>query len=444
MVPDTLSFLPVSQLLEYGAGGINTAYLHLGFRQNNNKAVPAAMAQLFLNDHIRRKLGYGGLRITEGSFLASVSGKRRGEMEKFAFQLGYDMIIGPASPERAIRKISRLVKGKKEYTTRLNESVRRILAAKYNAGLRTEKHNGKVPGVAEQYHAKALHTAIASSAVTVINNNLNRLPVRMIDNRTFHLIDFGGFSSGFAGMLERYVPFQQVRIRKDGNATGFSPAANDVVIAAVTDASDLKAPEVAAWLKRLRPDVELVIVHAGNPADLISFSDFPSVLEGYHPVDTERFLPQVLFGALSATGTLPVRIPGIDHHTDELPAIGRLSFTEPELAEMDPSVLDGIDSIATEAITSGATPGCRVLIARHGQVVFDRSYGWLAYDKKVPVSESTIYDLASVTKVTATLQTTMFLEERGLVDVHKKASVYLPELKGSNKKDFTQIGRAHV
>ncbi|HRG78986.1 MAG TPA: serine hydrolase, partial [Cyclobacteriaceae bacterium] len=74
--------------------------------------------------------------------------------------------------------------------------------------------------------------------------------------------------------------------------------------------------------------------------------------------------------------------------------------------------------------------------AKDGKVIYEHSAGWLTYENKIPVTEQTIYDLASVTKVSATLQTVMFMHEKGLIDINKKASVYLPELKESNKKDF--------
>src|SRR4029079_6915860 len=62
--------------------------------------------------------------------------------------------------------------------------------------------------------------------------------------------------------------------------------------------------------------------------------------------------------------------------------------------------------------------------------------GTLTYDTPAPVTTETIYDLASLTKVSATLQTVMFMHEKGLIDINKKLSVYLPELKGTDKEDF--------
>jgi CubicO group peptidase (beta-lactamase class C family) len=103
---------------------------------------------------------------------------------------------------------------------------------------------------------------------------------------------------------------------------------------------------------------------------------------------------------------------------------------------MDSRVLNKIDKLAEEAIHMEATPGCQILVARKGKVVYHKSFGYHTYDSLVPVSEQTIYDLASVTKVLASTQALMFLQERGLIDLDKKISVYLPELMGTNKENM--------
>ena len=101
--------------------------------------------------------------------------------------------------------------------------------------------------------------------------------------------------------------------------------------------------------------------------------------------------------------------------------------------------MDRIKTIVDEAITSHATPGCQILIARNGKVIYDHSFGGLTYDSLDSVKEENIYDLASVTKVSATLQAIMFLYEKGLIDLNKKLSFYLPELKNTNKRDITIV-----
>ena len=101
---------------------------------------------------------------------------------------------------------------------------------------------------------------------------------------------------------------------------------------------------------------------------------------------------------------------------------------------MDAKVFDDIDEIVGEAIAAHAFPGCQILIAHEGSVIFNKNYGHYTYDSLLPVQDHTLYDLASLTKVLATTQAIMFLEERGLVDLNMPISHYLPELRGSNKE----------
>lgn len=95
--------------------------------------------------------------------------------------------------------------------------------------------------------------------------------------------------------------------------------------------------------------------------------------------------------------------------------------------------LDTITAIANSAIKAHAFPGCQVLVARKGKVVYYKTFGYLNYDNLEPVQESTIYDLASVTKVSATTMAIMRLYEEKKISIDSSLGTYLPWLKGSNK-----------
>lgn len=103
---------------------------------------------------------------------------------------------------------------------------------------------------------------------------------------------------------------------------------------------------------------------------------------------------------------------------------------------MNAAILSGIDTIALEAIKAKATPGCVVTVLRKGQLVFQKSYGSLTYDSIIPVTPRTIYDLASVTKISATTVCLMKLVEEGKIDVKQPVSKYLPWLKDSDKENL--------
>jgi CubicO group peptidase (beta-lactamase class C family) len=110
-----------------------------------------------------------------------------------------------------------------------------------------------------------------------------------------------------------------------------------------------------------------------------------------------------------------------------------LAYGSPESVGVNGEKLDKIDGVVAEMIASKAAPGARVLVAKAGTVIFDRSYGHLDYEKSAPVTSETVYDLASVTKVAATTLAAMFLHSRGELDLNKTLGDYLPELKTTNK-----------
>jgi CubicO group peptidase (beta-lactamase class C family) len=120
----------------------------------------------------------------------------------------------------------------------------------------------------------------------------------------------------------------------------------------------------------------------------------------------------------------------------DITPFNRLRYTLPEAVGLSSDTLRLIDSLVYGALAEKATPGCQVLVARKGAVVFQKAYGYATYDSLQPITNETIYDIASVTKVAATLQAVMFLEERGMIGLDEKISTYLPELKGTNKEDL--------
>jgi CubicO group peptidase (beta-lactamase class C family) len=204
-------------------------------------------------------------------------------------------------------------------------------------------------------------------------------------------------------------------------------------------------PEKLTELKKLLElfrKHHVILCDFGNEEFLRTAAQYPTVITAYtNTLEMLEAMPQVIFGGLTADALLPMKVSDqLQTGTGNIvPAIDRLVYSTPEDAGMDSRLLSKIDSIAKEAIRNMATPGCQVLVARNGKVVYDKSFGYLTYEKKTPVTENTIYDLASLTKVSATLQATMFMYEKGLIDLNKKASFYLPELRNSNKKDITII-----
>ena len=115
----------------------------------------------------------------------------------------------------------------------------------------------------------------------------------------------------------------------------------------------------------------------------------------------------------------------------------RLSYTSPEMCRLDSEKLAKIDSICQLAVQAHATPGCQVLIAKDGNIFYNKAFGHHTYKQTTPNKTSDIYDLASVTKITATLPAIIKLYDSRKINLAAPLSDYYPPLKETDKKDIT-------
>ncbi|WP_258103227.1 serine hydrolase [Marinoscillum sp. MHG1-6] len=150
----------------------------------------------------------------------------------------------------------------------------------------------------------------------------------------------------------------------------------------------------------------------------------------------EYELPQILMGAAGASGTMPTAAFN-NYYNRPLLGTGRLGYAPAEMVGLDQESKERIQEIINEAINTGSTPGCQVAVAVDGTIVMEEGFGYLTYDSLIPTSNSTLYDLASVTKVSATLLAVMKLYEQGKIQLDESISRYLPEYEATNKASIT-------
>lgn len=122
----------------------------------------------------------------------------------------------------------------------------------------------------------------------------------------------------------------------------------------------------------------------------------------------------------------------------EVPGDERRQVCEDIVSDLNLNLDHRIDSIVDAAINAKAMPGCQLVVMRKGRVVLDRAYGRLTYDAtSAPVTSSTVYDLASLTKVTATTLAIMKLVDDDRISINDRLSKYLPYLKNTDKEKIT-------
>jgi CubicO group peptidase (beta-lactamase class C family) len=128
----------------------------------------------------------------------------------------------------------------------------------------------------------------------------------------------------------------------------------------------------------------------------------------------------------------PVAVPGPVLSTPVL------ASTPPADAGMRGDLNARLDSIMSTGIAEGAAPGGALVVGRYGKVVHRKGYGRLdTLATSAPVDASSLYDMASLTKVIATTTAAMILEEQGLLDLERTVASYLPEFNAPDKATIT-------
>jgi len=451
---DKIELYPFKRLIKDSILSVMTAHLFVPeLDDTNNQA--SSLSKKIVTDLLQNELGFEGLIITDGLVMKGVADYyKNGELEVKALQAGNDILLTPYNVVKSFEAVKKAVQDKKISEKDIERKVRKILKSKYYVGL----HRYQAADTKNLYQdlnnpqATILRQKLYKQAVTIVKNDKNLLPFQNLDTLTFGSVAIGTQKDNeFQAILGKYAAFEQHTVLKSNspevlfNEIFTKVSKKKVVVVGLLDMEkDKKGANyglnatILNFIKKLEKVTKVVVVAFGNPYSLKNFENSKHLVCAYeNDMMMQRAVPQILFGAVANNARLPISASekiteGLGQKVESL---GRLEYSFiPEEVDMDSRILSRIDSIASLAIHQKATPSCQVLVAKNGKVVFSKSYGYFTYEKVKQITDEAVYDIASVTKVAATLQGIMHLYDIGKIDVEEKISTYLPELKGTNKE----------
>lgn len=447
-------FYPFQKLIQDSVASVMVGHL---FVPSLDAAMntPATVSKRIVQDVLQKELGFDRLIITDALNMRGLTKfYPTGQAEVAALKAGNDLLLQTAQLPVAYAAVLEAVKAEEVKEDELNQKVRKILRAKYWAGAHrfiplSEKdiQTDLNSLLAEQIKEKAFN-----QAVTIIQNEGNLLPFSRLDTTRFASVAIGReLGSDFQETLSRYAEVKHYSIpfkpSKESEWQWVLEEASkfQVVFVSVHDMNNLSARNFGVtystvqFIEELQKRTKVVVCAFGNPYGLKLFARSSQLVCGYEDdPGAHRAVAQVIFGGQNATGKLPVTA----HKTQKLGqgmvwSANRLGIENPFFVRMDAQKLAKIDTIAQEGIAKGAYPGCQVLVARRGKVVYEKSFGTYRYGDPSKITRESLYDLASITKVAATLQAVMLLYEQGKIELHQPMKSYLPELAGTNKDKMT-------
>ncbi len=190
-----------------------------------------------------------------------------------------------------------------------------------------------------------------------------------------------------------------------------------------------------------KPAIVIIFGNDYNLIDSVAASADVLLLVPRQDSLAQDYAAQLLMGAIPAQGHLPVATKIFPAQSGITTHCGiRLKYTIPQELGLDSAyIYSRVDSIARLGIRVHAYPGCQILAAVNGKVIFYKSYGYHTYDSLLPVQMSDLYDLASVTKIAASAPCLMLLYDHGLLQLNRTLGYYLPQMRWSNKNHVKLI-----
>ena len=453
---DSVDLVPFKTLIENGISCVMPGHLWIRALEKQDE-LPATLSHSVLTDLLKNELSFKGLIISDAMTMGGlIRYTDTGKTEIMALKAGIDVLEVVADPEVAIKNIVNGVKEGDISAESIDEKCRKVLAAKYQAGLfrpfvvkKENLNNDLSPKTSE-----ALIRNLYSSAITVLNNDQNMIPLKNLEKTRIATLAIN--ASGptlYQKRISKYIPADDYNISvftKDQVDSVLKKLENyDIVITGIFKTDQRSTvnfgipPGLDNFLNRLNNQNRCILTWFGNPyaIDRIpSAWNSSGLIITYQDNNFTRDLSaQLIFGGIGAKGFLPVTINKKYPSGSGIitPGLLRLQYGIPESDGISSRYLnDKIDSIANYGIDAGAYPGCEIMIAKDGLVMFQKTYGYQTYDDRISISENDLFDLASVTKISASMAGLLLLDTEGKFSPDKTLGYYLPEFRKSNKSNL--------
>lgn len=448
-------FVPFKRYIDAGLGGMLTAHLYIP--AISKERVPGTMSARYVTDLLKKKMGFEGLVFTDALGMQGAKAVS-GSVCVGALLAGNDVLLMPDEVASEIAAIKAAIASGKIKQKVIDERCKKMLRYKYALGLSTQTKidlNNIVADV-NAPSAAVMKRQLAASSITVVRDAQGLLPIKGLQNRHIAVVTMGvenGLQSLFQRRCANYAECTPFNLGTDGNVQELSTKVRnsgaDVLIVGVGSSSHVEAARYLAshFADRLHKVVVAVMcdpqqLDAVGP--LLADSYVSASLLAYdNTTVSEDYLAQTIFGGNAAKGVLPVNVK-TGKQGDELKAgtgvkydACRLGYTIPAEVGFKPSLTALVDSVCRYGVLHHAFSGCEVVVARHGKVVFNRAYGEIDYNSGIPVTENTLFGLASVSKTTGTLSSVMKCYDEGKFQLDDKVSDYVPGMKGTEEENLT-------
>lgn len=444
---DSIELYPFKQMINEGLASMMVAHLYIpAYESEYNKAT--TLSKNVVTNLLQDTLAFKGLIFTDALNMKGVSSfYKPGIVDVKALLAGNDVLLFSEDVPTAIRAIKRAVEKGEINQQEIDRRCLKILKGKQWCGLNNYKpvETKSLYKDLNQRKYEVLNRQLTEASLTVLENKKDLLPLKRLDTLRIASLAIGEEDvNEFQKTLSLYTKVDHFNIKELESKKNFQlldtlRTYNTIVVSIhKSNKNPWKSYKIGAATKdmisSLSKNNNVVLTVFANAYSLIDFNAAEGVnglvMAYQNSIYAKEAAAQLVFGGVGANGKLPVTVSKkfTEGKGLSVEAIDRFKYTFPEDAGIFQEELLAIDSIALSGIKEHAYPGCQILIAKQGKVIYNKSFGYHTYEKKRVVSNTDIYDLASITKISASVLSAMKLQDENKFSLDSILSSYLSDL----------------
>lgn len=454
---DAVELLPFKRAIAAGIPGVMVAHMNVP-ALDSSALLPASLSKPIVTGVLREELGFEGLIFTDALNMKGVTKYYKpGDADLQALLAGNDILLFPEDVKAAISAVKSALRKGRLTEEELDAHVGKILRAKEQQGLHKRRVPDAVPLPYEMQNPEndLANRRAHAAALTLLLNRDSLLPLKDLQNK--HLLSIA------LGNEKEIYPFQESLQLFGRVETEYLPKKptsfeRELIYRKLTDKSVVLVSlhssklspqgnfgitaESLRFVEELAEKYPVILVSFANPYALkkLRTQNLAGLVVAYEEGEyAQHYAAEGIFGSIGFAGKLPVTINDafLVKSGLQTKAIPVFHHTIPEAVGLHSGDFKAVDSIAEFGMQQQAYPGCQILVAKAGNVLHHKAFGYHTYESKQPVSRKDLYDLASITKVASTVASCMYLDDLGLFSPEKTLGDYLPELtKGTEYSDI--------
>ena len=414
---------------------------------NEHYTYPASINPDIIQEYLINNLGFEGLVFTDAMNMKGLTNDYPdGQAQVLALKAGVDILLMPNNTDSAMNAILSAIENGELSKELIDKKCRKVLEWKYRLGVMNLKAEPKALTKKQKAEIEQLCDSIAPKILTLLENKDNIIPLNKKDTNQIIFVNLDNKDySYFLKQAKKYkeiisYSFEKKSLNEDlEKLLNVLDSSKTVIVAASGGVNSKKTDNYGISKQSLEllssiqeTKAKNILLLFANPYSLESLDticDYNALIVAYQNTSQlQTAAANSLFTPHKFTASLPVDASQTYKASPDF-AI--------ELPKPEPSKFSKIDSLINYGISQEAYPGAQVLIAQNGQIIYKKNAGYQTYDNKTAINDSSIYDLASLTKVMATTLALMKLYDEGKFSLDDRLSDYLPYLKRTNKRKIT-------